>query len=120
MPEELLVTSVLSQTIGVNGRCLNSARTNHFVIDEPKFNGGPGEELTPAEAFLAGISGCAVLLIESWARQDRLPLRKAEGRIEGVRTASNPADFTQVNFRIQLTGVDQKQAEALVERYKGR
>jgi uncharacterized OsmC-like protein len=120
MPDELLVTQVRSQSTGVEGRSLNSARTNHFVIDEPAYGGGPGEALTPAEAFLAGISACGVLLVESFARQEGLPVRHVDAHIDGIRTKADPATFRQVNLRFQLAGVDQSQAEHLVERFKGR
>ena len=47
MADDLLVTQVRSRTTDVVGRSLNSVRTHHFVIDEPTYGGGPGEELTP-------------------------------------------------------------------------
>jgi uncharacterized OsmC-like protein len=121
MEIERLIQRVRSRTLpGIPGRCLNTARNHHFVIDEPPYGGGPGEELTPAEAFLSGISGCAVLLLEKFAREESLPLRSVEAEIEGIRTKENPADFVQVNLRLELKGVTPLHAERLVERFKGR
>lgn len=120
MADDLLVTAVRSQSTGVKGRSLAGARTNHFVIDEPAYNGGPGEAATPAEVFLAGVSGCGVLLVESFAHKDGVPLKGVSARIEGIRTKVNPERFQRVNLWFELSGVDQKQAEALVEKFKGR
>ena len=75
MSDDLLVTQVSSRTTGEKGRSVSGARTNHFVIDEPAYNGGPGEAVTPAESFLAGVSACGVLLVESFAARDGVPLR---------------------------------------------
>ena len=118
--EELLLTNARSTSTGVKGRCVTSARTNHFVIDEPAFNGGPGEAITPGEVFLSGVIGCGVLLVESFAHKDGLPVRRVNGTIQGQRKKSNPADFIAVNLSFEIEGVSQKDAEALVEKFKGR
>ena len=120
MPEELLITEVRSQSIGLQGRCLNSARTHHFVIDDPHYNGGPGEEITPPEAFLSGISGCAVLLVEKVALEEKLPLKKVEATIQGIRAPANRANFKEIRLSFLITGLDTKQSESLVERFKAR
>jgi uncharacterized OsmC-like protein len=120
MNEERLVTHVRSQSIGIHGRCVNTARHHHFIIDEPAYGGGPGEALTPAEAFLAGVSGCAVLLVESFARASNYPLTRASASIEGIRLKTDPANFRQVVLKLELGGVDSKQAADLVDRFKGR
>jgi uncharacterized OsmC-like protein len=117
--EELLLTNARTTSIGVKGRCVTSARTNHVVIDEPPFHGGPGEAMTPGEVFLSGIMACGVLLVESFAHKDKLPVRKVSGSIQGVRKKSNPADFIGVNLSFEIEGIGQKDAEALVERFKG-
>jgi uncharacterized OsmC-like protein len=97
---------------------MNEARDHRFVIDEPTHTGGPGEEVTPAELFLAGVSACGVLLVESFARRDGLPLRRAEAVIEGVRDEADTSVFREVRLRFSLEGVDRQQANDLVERYK--
>src|SRR5438067_1805599 len=92
MNDELLINRVRSSTIpGMPGRSVNSARTNHFVVDEPPYAGGPGEAITPGEAFLAGIAACGVMLVEGAARSSGVPFARAEATIEGVRTRANPA-----------------------------
>lgn len=120
MSDELLVNRVWSSTTHVPGRSLNSARSNHFVIDEPAYAGGPGEALTPADAFLAGVSACGVLLVQSFAHRDGIPLQHAEATIEGIRTRDNPADFQSVNVRFELVGPNAQQAQQLVDAYRAR
>ncbi len=120
MAEGLIITRAESQTAGIPGRSLNTVRNHHFVIDEPAYGGGPGEEITPAEAFLAGVSACGVLLVDAFAREAGWPLAWARAAIEGVRLGDDPANFKEVNLKFELAGVTQEQAEALVERYKNR
>jgi organic hydroperoxide reductase OsmC/OhrA len=114
-----------ARSTDVFGRVLCSARQHHFVIDGPVQNGCPGEELTPAEVFLAGVAACSVELIHVFAREDDLPLRSVSAAIEGNLDRDNPVRgdvtvFNRVSLRIQLAGVDRSQANRLVERFKGR
>ncbi|MAG36962.1 MAG: hypothetical protein CL878_12065 [Dehalococcoidia bacterium] len=120
MSEGMQINRVRSVTSGIPGRSLNSARTNHFVIDHAGHAGGPAEAPTPAESFLAGISACGALLIEGQAEEDGLPLQRAEVAIEGMRSPENLADFVGINIRFDLHGVTQEQAAQLVEVYKDR
>lgn len=120
MTEDLIVHEVRSQSIGITGRCLNSARTNHFVIDDPNYNDGPAEEITPPEAFLAGISGCGVLLVDKYARDQGLSLVKVDASIRAIRRAATREDFHEIRMEFDIVGVDQKKAEELVEKFKGR
>lgn len=120
MSDEAIITQVRSRTTGEPGRSLNTARAVHFVVDEPAYNGGPGEALTPAEAFLAGVTSCGVLLVESFARRDGVPLQRAEATIQGVRTRDDLANFKQVSIHFELVGPSQAEAERLVELYKAR
>lgn len=120
MSTAMQINRVRSVTTGIPGRALNSARTNHFVIDHAGHAGGPAEALTPAESFLAGVSACGALLVEGRAAEDDLPLQRAEVAIEGARHPDNLADFASVNLRFDLHGLSQEQAEQLVGVYKDR
>ena len=116
---------VAARSTDVLGRVLCSARDHHFVIDGPVQNGCPGEELTPAEAFLAGIAACSVELIHVFAREESVPLRSVRASIEGDLDRDNPVRrdvtvFNRVALRLELDGVDEGEAERLVERFKGR
>jgi uncharacterized OsmC-like protein len=118
--EELLINSVRSYTTGTPGRSINAVRGHHFVIDEPTYAGGPGEEVTPGDAFLAGVSACGVLLVEAFARQTNIPFQKGDVTIQGIRTKADPTQFQRIAMRFELVGPTQPQAEQLVERYKSR
>jgi len=118
MSDELLLTKVRSSTSGVPGRSLNQVRNHHFVIDEPAHGGGSGEEITPAESFLAGISACGVLLVERRAQETGADLRKADAWIEGARLRSDTSWFTRIDLRFRLSGPRLEEAEALVAHYQ--
>ena len=117
MTEGVKIDTVRSYSSGMVGRALNSARTNHFILDSPS---GPNEALTNGEAFLSGISSCGVTLIEGYAQQHSIPLRRIQVTIEGVRSLATPNRFQAINMHFELAGVDQAQAAELVETYKGR
>jgi len=114
-----------ARSTDVFGRVLCSTRDHHFVIDGPVQNGCPGEEVTPAEAFLAGVAACSVELIQVFAREEGLPLRSVRAAIEGELDRDNPVRpdvtvFNRVRLQVQLVGVERDEAERLVERFKGR
>jgi len=113
--------AVGARSTNVLGRVLCSTRGHHFVIDGPVQNGAPGEEVTPAEAFLAGVAACAVELIQSFEPS----LTSVRAEIEGELDRDNPVRpdvtvFNRVRLEVQLEGVERDEAERLVERFKGR
>ena len=109
----------------VFGRVLCDCREHHFVVDGPVHNGCPGEELTPAELFLAGIAACGVELVQVFANEEGLPLDAVRTDIAGEIEPANPIRpdvtlFNRVRLAFELEGVGQEEAEHLVERFKGR
>lgn len=120
MSEEERVTTVSSTRTSRRGRTLNSARTNHFVIDEPPFAGGPGEAVTPEESFLAGIAACGVSLVEKFAEEEDLPLGQVDVQVSGVRDVDDPSEYRRVEMEFSLEGVSQTQAQKLVASYEKR
>lgn len=124
-PSDLRRYGVQAQTTSTFGRVLCSARTHHFIIDGPAANGCPGEELTPPEAFLAGIASCGVELVEVLARNQQIPLKSVHVSIEGVLDRGNPVRpdltvFNQVRLQFQLTGVSEEQGRQLIQAFQGR
>jgi uncharacterized OsmC-like protein len=97
------------------GRVLWSCRDQHFVADGPVQNGCPGEAVTPAELFLAGVASCGVELLQVFAKEDGSPLASATVDVTGELDPETP-----VRLGFRLTGVDQQEAERLVERFKRR
>lgn len=114
-----------ARSTDVFGRVLCSAREHHFVIDGPVWNGCPGEELTPGEAFLASVAACGVELVEAIALDDGLELAKVAASIHGTVDRENPVRedvtvFNRVHLRFELAGVTAEEAESLVERFGRR
>ena len=117
--------SVDARSTDVFGRVLCSARSHHFVVDGPVHNGCPGEELTPAELFLAGIASCGVELVQVLAREKGLPVRGVEvvtsGEIDPERPVREDVTvFNRVRVGFVLAGVSELDAELLVKLFKGR
>jgi uncharacterized OsmC-like protein len=107
------------------GRVLWSCRDQHFVADGPVQNGCPGEAVTPAELFLAGIAACGVELVEVIARAEDVPLAAASVEIAGEIDPDDPVRsdvnvFNRVRLSFALEGVTAEQAELLVDRFKKR
>jgi uncharacterized OsmC-like protein len=107
------------------GRVLCSARDQHFVVDGPVQNGCPGEALTPAEIFLAGVAACGVELLGVIARDSRVPLRavraSAHGTIDRARPVrSDVSLFNSVHLVFALAGVSKTHADELVSAFKRR
>ena len=116
---------ISAQSTPVFGRVLCSARTHHFIVDGPVQNGCPGEEVTPPEVFLSSVGACGVELVHVIARDEKVPLESVSLRVRGVVDRGNQArtdvtTFNRVELDFVLTGVDAKQATALVEGFKRR
>ncbi|HSC94270.1 MAG TPA: hypothetical protein VLC73_04835 [Burkholderiales bacterium] len=106
------------------GRVLCHTRNHHFIVDGPVQNGCPGEALTPAELFLAGIAACGVELVQVIGGEQQLAPRISV-EIEGAIDRSNPVRkdltvFNTVRLRFNLKGVTRAQGNDLIERFKGR
>lgn len=117
--------AVDARSTDVFGRVLWSCRDQHFVADGPVHNGCPGEAVTPAELFLAGIASCGVELVQVVARADETPVGSVRARISGEIDPEHPVRedvtvFTSVRLELELAGVDQTEAERLVEQFKRR
>jgi uncharacterized OsmC-like protein len=117
--------AVDAKSSDVFGRVICSARNHHFVIDGPVQNGCPGEAVTPAEFFLAGVASCGVELVQVIAKDRGVPLTRAQVTIAGEMDRSNPvrpdyALFNSVRLRFDLSGVTPEQGADLVQSFKGR
>jgi uncharacterized OsmC-like protein len=116
--DELVVNRVHSASTSTPGRAVNQVRNHQLVIDEPTHLGGPGEQITPAEAFLAGVSACGVLLVQGRARDAGVRLDQVEVTIEGVRHRSDTSVFQRIDMHFRLAGPTKTEAIDLVEHYK--
>ena len=116
--DELVVNRVRSRTTDVPGRSVSRVRSHELVIDEPVHAGGPGEKITPAEAFLAGVSACGVLLVQGKARETKVRLEELTVDIEAVRHRSDTSVFQRIDIVFRLSGPTQAQAVELVKHYQ--
>ncbi len=123
---QTVTVSVESRTTALPGRALTTARNHHFIVDEPAYAGGLEEEITPVEAFLGGISSCAVGVVGLLAQASDLPLKWARASVEATWTRQTGLvhegvtciESLRVGFEFRgLTEVD---AGGLVEAFKGR
>lgn len=117
--------AVRARSSGTFGRVLWSCREQHFVADGPVHNGCPGEAVTPAELFLAGVAACGVELLEVIARSEDVPLEAARVEIAGEIDPDHPVRedvnvFNRVRLVFTLAGVSEEQAAFLVDRFKKR
>lgn len=117
--------AVAARSTDLFGRVLWSCRDQHFVADGPVHNGAPGEAITPAELFLAGIAACGVELVQGIARTEEVPLESVSVEIEGEIDPDHPVRndvnvFNRVRLSFGLTGVTGEQAEHLLDRFKKR
>ena len=114
-----------ARSTDVFGRVLWTCRDQHFVADGPVHNGCPGEAVTPAELFLAGVAACGVELVEVLARDEGVAVERASVSISGELDPARPvrddlAVFNSVRLSFTLAGVEVDEAERLVERFKRR
>jgi uncharacterized OsmC-like protein len=107
------------------GRVRCSARDHHFLVDGPVQNGCPGEEITPAEVFLAGVAACGVELLQVLSKEQQVPVQSIAVAITGTIDRSKPVRsdvtlFNSVRIEFDLAGVSDEQANELVDRFKRR
>ncbi len=112
------IDTVRSSSSGTPGRAVSQARGQRLVLDSsshPRL-----DAFTNSEAFLAGISSCGVTLIETYAQDKGIPMKRMDVTIEGMRTAEEPNRFASIAMTFTIAGVSQPQAEHLVETYRNR
>jgi uncharacterized OsmC-like protein len=122
---EIRQYEVRAESSTVFGRVLCGARNHHLVVDGPQQNGCPGEEVTPAELFLAGVACCGVELIQVLAKSAEIPLKSVNVGIVGMQDRSRPVRndislFNSVRLKFRFTGINQQQASQLIDSFKGR
>lgn len=125
MTADIRFYDVAARSTDVFGRVLCTARDHHFVVDGPVQNGCPGEAVTPAEIFLAGIATCGVELVQVVGRQGGVEVGTVACEVHGTmdRSKTLHPDYTlfqSVSVRFFLGGVTHEQGEALVKAFKGK
>lgn len=125
MPADVRAHTVHATSTETFGRVLASARHHHVVVDGPAENGCPGEALTPAELFLAGVATCGVELLHVIAAAEDVPLQGVTADVSGSVDRSRQARtdvtvFSSVRLHLELAGIGDEAAAALVEAFKRR
>src|SRR5437667_12910837 len=110
---DMKIDSVKSSNSGILGRALSAARGHRVALDSS--TRPQPDALTNSEAFLAGISSCGVTLIEQHAQERRVPVKRLEVTIEGVRSAAAPNRFESISMHFTIAGVGQADAQRPVE-----
>jgi uncharacterized OsmC-like protein len=122
MADRYIRPKVKTVSTGIPGRHIWTARHNHVVIDDSAAHDGPGDAPGAGELFLAGITGCATLMMERLARAENAPLKHVEVNMEGVidtdARREGPAVFESARLEFVMVGISQAQAEQFVETYK--
>ena len=124
-PQPIREYEVRARSTDIFGRVMCSAREHHFIIDGPVQNGCPGEEVTPAEAFLGAVASCGVELIQVIARDEGVPLSSVAATIYGLvdrgnQPRSDVTTFNTVRLRFTLCGIHPSSAGELVAGFKRR
>ena len=117
--------TVRARSTDTHGRVLCNVRNHYFIVDGPVQNGAPGEEVTPAELFLASIAACGVELVQAFAKAESIPLRAIDVDIAGSLDRANPVRkdvsvLNSVQLKFHLTGVTAAQGATLIDRFKDR
>ena len=124
MAERYLTGEVKAHSTGIPGRHILSARHNHLIFDDTAGHGGPGEAINALELFLAGITGCATMMMERIARAENVPLRRVgvamDATIDTEATHHGPPVLASARMRFTMAGVPEDKAREMVEVYKRR
>jgi len=124
--EGLATATTSVQLSNQPGRAIVSARGNHFVIDSVPPLDGPNEERNPLDLLLGALATCGTFVFEKAAQEMGLPLTAiavtVEGDLDLRGVKGEPVDPRIQVFRVnmELTGVDQSQADKLSEAFKSR
>jgi uncharacterized OsmC-like protein len=124
---EELVTTVVSATLtNEAGRAIVGARHNVMVVDSVPPLGSPSEETNAFDLFLAAPGTCGVVAIEKVASDEGIPLQGVAASVEadfdprGVRGEDVSPHVQAMRVHYQLAGVDEAQAEMLVNAWISR
>ena len=116
--------AVAARSTDTVGRVQCDAREHHFIVDGPKYNNCPGEELTPPELFLTAVASCAVELVQVIARDqgDVVPMVRVRARATVDRSKQKHTDVTMFNSMTLdfVVSGDNALAARLVEGFRRR
>ncbi len=116
--ENVVYRAYAEATGGRDGRAISSDGVLDIELTTPKELGGAGGQGTnPEQLFAAGYSACFIGAMKFVAGRDKLPM-PADASVEGVVGIGQiPQGFgIEVELRVSLPGMNDEQAEQLIER----
>ena len=116
--EQVIYRASAEATGGRDGRAISSDGVLDIELTTPRELGGAGGQGTnPEQLFAAGYSACFIGAMKFVAGRDKLPM-PADASVEGVVGIGQiPQGFgIEVELRISLPGMNDEQAEQLIER----
>ena len=116
--ENVVYRAYAEATGGRDGRAISSDGVLDIELTTPRELGGAGGQGTnPEQLFAAGYSACFIGAMKFVAGRDKLPM-PADASVEGVVGIGQiPQGFgIEVELRISLPGMNDEQAEQLIER----
>ncbi len=114
--EKVVYRAHAKATGGRDGRATSSDEILDVKLAVPKEMGGPGGGTNPEQLFAAGYSACFLGAMKFVAGRDKYSMPK-DAYIDGeVGIGPIPTGFgIEVTLNIHLEGMDQTEAEKLVE-----
>ena len=90
-----------------------------------RWNGCPGEAITPTELFLSSVACCGVELVQVLAKAKAIPLGGIAVDIRGAFDLSRPVRpdvslLNSVRLHFRMKGISEEHGRVLVEAFKGR
>jgi len=113
----VLYTAVATATGGRDGRAVSSDKVLDVKLTTPKALGGTGDEATnPEQLFAAGYSACFIGALKFVASQSKRSIPADTSITAQVGMGQIPGGFgLDIDLKINLPGLDQADAQALVD-----
>ncbi|MEC9308267.1 MAG: OsmC family protein [Chloroflexota bacterium] len=119
MAELTLAYKSRSYSTGSIGRAICNARNHHWVADD-----SGGEEVGAGELFFAGVSACAVNMVERLAKADNIQLDWMNVSVEAYRDPDKIQGevtlYDDIRVHFEMWGVQDDDAQKLIELWKSR
>ncbi|MCP4402606.1 MAG: OsmC family protein [bacterium] len=123
---KLATAKASAQLSNQAGRAIVMARGNHFVVDSVPPLQGPNEAINPLDLLLGALSTCGTFVFERAAQEQEFPLSAVTTIVEadfdprGVKGEDVDPRIQAFRVNIEVSGIDQAQADKLVEAFKSR
>lgn len=116
--EQVLYRAQATATGGRDGRAVSSDQALDVSLSTPRELGGAGGQGTnPEQLFAAGYSACFIGALKLVAGQQKIALPRETTITGDVGIGQIPAGFgIEVTLNVSLPGMDEAQANALVEK----